>query len=65
MLAMALHLREQELSLCDIAAPLVITTGKKKDQRHADAARARRTGGRCLILNEGRHPEPAPESHRY
>ncbi|MEU9006230.1 recombinase family protein, partial [Streptomyces sp. NPDC048551] len=30
MLSMALHLREQEMSLRDIAARLVITTGKKK-----------------------------------
>jgi hypothetical protein len=30
MLAVALHLRGQELSLRDIAAGLVISTGKKK-----------------------------------
>ncbi|WP_331769818.1 hypothetical protein OG948_39520 (plasmid) [Embleya sp. NBC_00888] len=37
MLAMALHLRKQELSLRDIAAKLVITTGKKKG-RHPSPA---------------------------
>lgn len=37
MLAMALHLREQELSLRDIAARLAITTGKKKG-RHPSPA---------------------------
>ncbi|MDH6122863.1 hypothetical protein [Kitasatospora sp. GAS204B] len=29
---MALHLREQQMSLRDIASRLVITTGKKKGQ---------------------------------
>lgn len=37
MLSMALHLREQGMSLRDIAARLVITTGKKKG-RHPSAA---------------------------
>ena len=37
MLGMALHLREQNLSLRDIAARLVITTGKKKG-RHPSPA---------------------------
>ncbi|GGT56887.1 recombinase family protein [Streptomyces purpureus] len=37
MLAMALHLRKQELSLRDIAARLVITTGKKKGQHPSPA----------------------------
>ncbi|MGP3937342.1 recombinase family protein [Nonomuraea sp. KM88] len=37
MLAMALHLREQDLSLRDIAARLVITSGAKKG-RHPSAA---------------------------
>lgn len=37
MLAMALHLREQELSLRNIAAKLVITTGKKKGQHPSPA----------------------------
>ncbi|MEV1005564.1 recombinase family protein [Nonomuraea sp. NPDC050202] len=37
MLAMALHLRGQDLSLRDIAARLVITSGKKKG-RHPSAA---------------------------
>jgi DNA invertase Pin-like site-specific DNA recombinase len=37
MLAVALHLREQNLSLRDIASGLVITTGKKKGQ-HPSAA---------------------------
>jgi hypothetical protein len=46
MLAAALHLRGQELSLRDIASRLVIATGKKKAStlrrpRHAHAARAR------------------------
>ena len=48
MLGMALHLREQNLSLRDIAARLVITKGKKEGpaplarDRSADAARTRR-----------------------
>ncbi|MGV9849533.1 hypothetical protein ACWDWU_12255 [Streptomyces sp. NPDC003442] len=37
MLAMALQLREQEMSLRDIAAKLVITTGKKKGERPSPA----------------------------
>ncbi|MER7780346.1 hypothetical protein ABTZ21_36015 [Streptomyces sp. NPDC096191] len=37
MLAMALHLREQGLSLRDMAAKLVITTGKKKGQHPSPA----------------------------
>ncbi|WP_205719743.1 hypothetical protein [Actinomadura geliboluensis] len=37
MLSHALHLREQNLSLRDIAARLVITTGKKKG-RHPSPA---------------------------
>ncbi|MCO8303265.1 hypothetical protein [Streptomyces sp. RKCA744] len=35
--AMALHLREQGLSLRDVAAKLVITTGKKKGQHPSPA----------------------------
>jgi len=37
MLAVALHLRGQELSLRDIAARLVIATGKKKGQHPSPA----------------------------
>lgn len=37
MLSMALHLREQNMSLRDIAAKLVITTGKKKGQHPSPA----------------------------
>ena len=37
MLSMALHLRGQELSLRDIAARLVITSGKKKGQHPSPA----------------------------
>ena len=37
MLAVALHLRGQELSLRDIAAGLVISTGKKKGQHPSPA----------------------------
>ena len=37
MLAVALHLRGQELSLRDIAARLVIATGKKKGQHLSPA----------------------------
>jgi hypothetical protein len=40
MLAVALHLRGQELSLRDIAARLVIATGKKKGQHPSPAARS-------------------------
>jgi hypothetical protein len=39
---MALHLRDQELSLRDIAARLVITKGKKKG-RHPSPATVLRT----------------------
>jgi DNA invertase Pin-like site-specific DNA recombinase len=37
MLSMALHLRDQELSLRDIASRLIITTGKKKGQHPSPA----------------------------
>ncbi|MFD0381053.1 hypothetical protein [Streptomyces sp. NPDC127112] len=37
MLSMALHLREQEMGLRDIAAQLAITTGKKKGQHPSPA----------------------------
>ncbi|WP_253191533.1 recombinase family protein [Streptomyces sp. M1013] len=37
MLPMALHLREQEMSLRDVTARLVITTGKKKGQHPSPA----------------------------
>ncbi|MFB6881802.1 hypothetical protein ACFCY8_13300 [Streptomyces noursei] len=37
MLSMALHLREQEMSLRDIAKRLVITTGAKKGQHPSPA----------------------------
>lgn len=37
MLAMAVHLRGQDMSLRDIAARLVITTGKKKGQHPSPA----------------------------
>jgi hypothetical protein len=37
MLSMALHLREQNLSLREIAARLVITKGKKKGQHPSPA----------------------------
>jgi hypothetical protein len=37
MLAVALHLREQDHSLRDIAARLVIVTGKKKGQHPSPA----------------------------
>ncbi|ANZ13472.1 hypothetical protein SNOUR_43190 [Streptomyces noursei ATCC 11455] len=38
MLSMTLHLQEQEMSLHDIAARLVIATGKKKSQHPSPAA---------------------------
>jgi hypothetical protein len=37
MLSMALHLRDQEMSLRDIAKRLVITTGAKKGQHPSPA----------------------------
>jgi hypothetical protein len=37
MLSMALHLREQDLSLREIAARLIITQGKKKGRRPSPA----------------------------
>ncbi|MFF1695482.1 hypothetical protein ACFVXC_17885 [Streptomyces sp. NPDC058257] len=65
MLSMALHLRDKEMSLRDIAKRLVITTGTKKNQhppsrhRHADAAGTRRTGrhgGGRVITRLGQGP---------
>ncbi|WP_197048646.1 recombinase family protein [Streptosporangium roseum] len=61
MLSMALHLRDQDLSLRDIAARLVITSGKKK------AATPRPRGGRVAAGRQQaaslRPPQPgAPES---
>ncbi|MCX5443206.1 hypothetical protein OHO83_43460 [Streptomyces sp. NBC_00569] len=38
MLSMALHLREQEMSLRDIATRLVITTGTKKGRHPSPAS---------------------------
>ena len=51
MLAMAVHLRGQELSLRDIAAKLVITRGAKKGLHPSPATVMR-------MLRE--HDEPAP-----
>ncbi len=45
MLAVALHLRGQELSLRDIAARLVIATGKKKGQHPSPATVTRMLRG--------------------
>ena len=68
MLAVALHLRGQELSLRDIAARLVIATGKKKGQHpspatvlrmlrahdeKADAAAVPAAAGRLLVVLVG------------
>ncbi|MEU0678044.1 recombinase family protein [Streptomyces sp. NPDC006172] len=53
MLSMALHLRDQEMSLRDIAARLVITTGKKKGQ-HPSAA----TVMRMLREHDGQTSAP-------
>jgi hypothetical protein len=75
MLAVALHLREQNLSLRDIAARLVIATGKKKGQhpspstvlrmlREHDekAAAAAVPGGRLTARAPGsRRNSPQPE----
>ncbi|MET9378831.1 hypothetical protein ABZX98_32640 [Streptomyces sp. NPDC002992] len=54
MLSMALHLRDQETSLRDIATRLVITTGKKKG-RHPSPA----TVMRMLREHDGRETTPA------
>ncbi|MEV0495051.1 hypothetical protein [Streptomyces atratus] len=51
MLAMALHYRDQELSLRDIAAKLVITTGKKKGQHPSPATVIRLLHHATLRLN--------------
>ncbi|GAA3369703.1 hypothetical protein GCM10020367_13460 [Streptomyces sannanensis] len=53
MLSMALHLRDQEMNLRDIAKRPVITTGKEKGQLPSPATvmrmlRARRADGGCL-----------------
>ena len=49
MLAVALHLREQDLSLRDIAARLVIATGKKKGPRSSRMVPGARSGSRSLM----------------
>ncbi|CNF13248.1 site-specific recombinase%2C DNA invertase Pin [Mycobacterium tuberculosis] len=55
MLSHALHLREQNLSLRDIAARLVITTGKKKGQHPSPA-----TVMRMLREHDGQTAEGSP-----
>ncbi|MFG2985673.1 recombinase family protein [Streptomyces sp. NPDC048258] len=57
MLSMALHLREQEMSLRDIAARLVITTGKKKGQHPSPA-----TVMRMLREHDERMPTVEPRT---
>ncbi|MET9243003.1 hypothetical protein [Nonomuraea sp. NPDC003709] len=52
MLSMALHLRQQNLSLRDIAARLVITKGKKKGRHPAPA-----TVLRMLREHDETHPD--------
>ncbi|ROQ78380.1 DNA invertase Pin-like site-specific DNA recombinase [Streptomyces sp. CEV 2-1] len=54
MLSMALHLRDQEMSLRDIAKRLIITTGKKKGQHPSPA-----TVMRMLREHDERAAEPA------
>ncbi|MFI6739903.1 hypothetical protein ACIBI9_43865 [Nonomuraea sp. NPDC050451] len=55
MLSMALHLREQDMSLREIAARLVITQGAKKG-RHPSPA----TVLRMLRDHDEYHPTQAP-----
>ncbi|MEU6719698.1 hypothetical protein ABZ897_50290 [Nonomuraea sp. NPDC046802] len=52
MLSMALHLREQDLSLREIAARLVITQGKKK--AGALSSRLQQGRWRCRPRRTGR-----------
>lgn len=65
MLAMALRLRTQQMSLRDIAARLVITKGAKKGQpplasnRHAHAPRPRRADSSALSNHCPRLPQKA------
>ncbi|MFE2970973.1 recombinase family protein [Streptomyces sp. NPDC059340] len=55
MLSMALHLREQEMSLRDIAARLVITTGRKKGQHPSPATVMR------MLREHGEQAAPSME----
>ncbi|MFD0267787.1 hypothetical protein ACFVGY_14515 [Streptomyces sp. NPDC127106] len=55
LLAMALHLRDQELSLREIAARLVITKGTKKGQRPP-----RRLSCECCASTTNRQPPRRP-----
>ncbi|MET8221490.1 recombinase family protein [Streptomyces hirsutus] len=59
MLSMALHLRDQEMSLRDIAKRLVITTGKKKGQHPSPA-----TVLRMLREHDGQRTAPASVAER-
>ncbi|MFJ3978940.1 hypothetical protein [Streptomyces sp. NPDC090021] len=74
MLSMALHLRDQEMSLRDIAARPVITTGAEKGQHHPSGSgrpgRHRSSTSTCWGTN-GRtpassgSPTPSRSSWRY
>src|SRR2546430_928808 len=73
MLAVALHLRGQELSLRDIAGRLVIATGKKKGQHPSPATvmrmlrehdeKARLASGLRTRLRSSVQATPAPHSY--
>jgi DNA invertase Pin-like site-specific DNA recombinase len=61
MLSMALHLREQEVSLRDTARRLVITTGKKKGQHPSPATvmrMLREHDEQAAVLQAGELPSP-------
>ncbi|AZS75495.1 resolvase [Streptomyces lydicus] len=63
MLSMALHLREQEMSLRDIAKRIVITTGKKKRQHPSPATvmrMLREHDGQTSTAAEGTRIAPIP-----
>lgn len=72
MLAMALHLRGQEMSLRDIAARLVITKGAKKGQHPSPAAVMRmvrehdeRTAATTATQGAWPPASPRPTSERH
>ncbi|WP_456319449.1 recombinase family protein [Kribbella solani] len=63
MLSMALHLRDQNLSLRDIASRLVITNGKKKGQRPSPATVLRMLRDHDENPDAPRTAEPSHKAH--
>ena len=65
MLAVALHLRTQGLSLRDIAARLVISTGKKKGQHPSPATVMRMLRDHDEALDSRSYGEPQSSPGRW